>query len=225
VVGTASVSIENVVASGEVGWLVDSDVAAVRLQTVRLEGTAGLMRNTGLPEGWPIHCAVNESSGNCGPIGDGRFSDILIDVSNSYGRAPANHTAIFFGKPDQLHLIGGTIGSRVLIGNNSTVYDVGMRFQERAGQPAGIVQMPNTTGGRIFSMTPHAARTTSTSAAPDAMPVVAGATTSPADDDADPDDDKRIVALEAELSQLRRDVDSLLANTKSTESDNQWEGM
>jgi hypothetical protein len=37
------------------------------------------------------------------------------------------------------------------------VYDVGMRFQRRAGQPAGIVQMPNTSGGKIFSMTPHAA--------------------------------------------------------------------
>ena len=64
------------------------------VQTVRLEGTAGLMRTTGLPEGWPTHCGSTGGNwsnqpigGNCGPIGDGRFSDILIDVSNSYGPA------------------------------------------------------------------------------------------------------------------------------------------
>ena len=47
--GMPSVVVERVVASGAVGWLVDSDGGAVRLQSVRLEGRAGLVRNTGLP--------------------------------------------------------------------------------------------------------------------------------------------------------------------------------
>ena len=36
----------------QVGWLVDSDTGAVRMKSVRLEGTAGIMRNTGLPQAW-----------------------------------------------------------------------------------------------------------------------------------------------------------------------------
>ena len=95
--GAPSAVIERVVASGHVSgsWLVDSDGGAVRLQNVRLEGIAGLMRNTGVPGAWPARCA-NASSTNCGPIEDGRFTDILIDVSNSYGpdSKPLDNTAI-----------------------------------------------------------------------------------------------------------------------------------
>ena len=74
--GQPSVVIDRVVASGHVGWLVDSDAGAVRMQSTRLEGQAGLVRNTGIPYAWDSHD---------GPIADGRFTDILIDVSNTYG--------------------------------------------------------------------------------------------------------------------------------------------
>lgn len=99
--GQPSVVVERVVASGHHGWLVDSDCGAVRLHTVRLEGQAGLMRNTGVPGAWPAACD-SPATGNCGPIADGRFTDILIDVSNSYGNGkstPLNNTAISFVSP------------------------------------------------------------------------------------------------------------------------------
>jgi hypothetical protein len=53
------------------------------------------MRNTGVPGAWPTKCA-NASATNCGPIADGRFTDMLIDVSNSYGptNKPLDNTAI-----------------------------------------------------------------------------------------------------------------------------------
>jgi hypothetical protein len=68
--GDPSVVIDRVVASGHVGWLVDSNSGAVRMQSVRLEGEAGIMRNTGLPGAWADQCA-NATSTNCGPIVDG----------------------------------------------------------------------------------------------------------------------------------------------------------
>jgi len=93
--GNPSVVIDRVVASSHQGWLVASNGGGVRMQSVRLEGEAGIVLNTGLPEAWPAHCA-NASATNCGPIIDHRFDDILIDVSNSYGPSsrPANDTAV-----------------------------------------------------------------------------------------------------------------------------------
>jgi hypothetical protein len=109
------------------------------------------MRNTGVPYAWPATCP-NASSGNCGPIADGRFTDILIDVSDTYGHAggqPANDTAISFDKPGQLHLIGGNIGSRVMVGNQSSVYQVGVRFQ----YGGHIAASEHTSGAKVYSLT------------------------------------------------------------------------
>ena len=176
--------IEKVTAGSHTGWLVDSDCAAVRMQSVRLEGQAGIMRNTGVPYAWPTTCP-NASSGNCGPIADGRFTDILIDVSDTCecrsstvtsayasllsppafchapsshcagnavdghaGGRPANDTAISFDKPGQLHLIGGNIGSRVMLGNKSSVYQVGVRFQ----YGGHIAASENTSGATVYAM-------------------------------------------------------------------------
>ena len=94
-------------------------------------------------------CA-NASSINCGPLTDGRFTDILIDVSNSYGAAsqPANDTAVLFNKPGQLHLIGGTVGSRVVVGNGTSVFDVGVRWQN-GGR---VAQAEGTAGAKVYGM-------------------------------------------------------------------------
>jgi hypothetical protein len=150
--GQPSVVIDRIVASGNVGWLVDSDTAAVRLQGVRLEGQSGIMRNTGVPGAWPAACA-DETSTDCGPIADSRFADILIDVSNSYGTTsrPANDTAIQFDRPGQLHLIGGTIGSRVMTGNSSAVFDVGARFQHGGH----IAAAEGTSGAKVYGLQEH----------------------------------------------------------------------
>ena len=101
----------------------------------------------GLPGAWPITCK-SSLSGNCGPVADGRFTDILIDVSNTYGRKPINDVAIEFVRPGQLHLIGGSIGSRVLVGNNTDVFDVGVRWQNGGH----IATAENTSGAKIFGL-------------------------------------------------------------------------
>ena len=138
------------------------------MQSVRLEGIAGVMRNTGVPGAWPAHC-TNDSSTNCGPIADGRFTDILIDVSNSYGpdNKPQDNTAIScvpahlavvliglnvsdlnlcrftrsnmivmlwasftrYEKPGGLHLIGGSLGGNVVLGNETNLYSMGVRYE------------------------------------------------------------------------------------------------
>lgn len=188
--GQPSVVIERLVASSHVGWLVDSDCGAVRMQSTRLEGQAGLMRNTGLPYAWQPVCA-NASSENCGPIADGRFTDILIDVSNSYGSAskPANETAISFDKPAELHLIGGSIGSNVVVGNGSVVYDVGVRWQSGGH----IAQAAGTAGAKIFGMQQQPP--------PPPLSTAAGGGTAPAPATEGP--------LRAEVAQLRADLEAL----------------
>ena len=182
--GAPSAVIERVVASGHVSgsWLVDSNAGAVRLQSVRLEGIAGVMRNTGVPGAWPTKCA-NASATNCGPIADGRFTDMLIDVSNSYGptNKPLDDTAIScaipcvvfsccmlviqriqhiivctlyyayrfarYVKPGELHLLGGSFGGNVVLGNGTNLYSMGVRCEF----------LTSTTTGALYSSFPFAA--------------------------------------------------------------------
>lgn len=55
---------------------------------------------------------------------------------------PVNNTAIQYEKPAPLHLIGGSIGSNVVVGNGTIIYDVGVRWQNGGH----IVQGAGTTG-------------------------------------------------------------------------------
>eukprot|EP00039_Didymoeca_costata_P022720 m.5076 g.5076 ORF g.5076 m.5076 type:complete len:84 (-) comp3194_c0_seq2:674-925(-) len=67
-----------------------------------MSGNAGIMRNTGVPLGCEVlHCA---------PMSDPRFTDMLIDVSNSYARLPRSQPAVEFYKPAPLTIIGGNYG-------------------------------------------------------------------------------------------------------------------
>ena len=55
---------------------------------------------------------------------------------------------ISYNKPGNLQLIGGSIGSRVVVGNGTTVSDVGVRWQNGAG----IVQAEGTAGAQTFGL-------------------------------------------------------------------------
>ena len=129
--GGPSVVVANVVSSSSNrgSWLVDSNGPAAHLSHVRLEGSTGIYRNTGLwgaPEGGT-------------PSADPRFMSILIDVSNSYSEKlqPAHGDAIFFAPPSQLILQGCSIGANVSLGGNTTAVNIGTRFALPGGVPSG----------------------------------------------------------------------------------------
>ena len=62
------------------------------------------------------------------------------------GGAPRSQ--ISYNKPGNLQLIGGSVGSRVVVGNGTTVSDVGVRWQNGAG----IVQAEGTAGAQTFGL-------------------------------------------------------------------------
>lgn len=150
--GSPSVVIANMVPSSQTGWFADSNGPAIRMHNVRLEGGAGLLRNTG-------------------EIPDPRFTDLMVDCSNSYGprdskyRPAYNDTVVLFQQPARLTMIGGSLGADVVLGNNATVYDVGVRFQ----YGGAFRQQSNTTGARIFGLverTPPVATTSDEATSP-----------------------------------------------------------
>lgn len=134
--GSPSVVIANMVPSSATGWFADSNGPAIRMHNVRLEAGAGLLRNTG-------------------EIVDPRFTDLMVDCSNSYGPKGSkygptyNGTAVLYQQPSMLTMIGGSIGADVVLGDNATVYDVGVRFQ----YGGAFRQQNGTTGARIFGLT------------------------------------------------------------------------
>ena len=154
--GGPSAIISHVVASSGSGWLIDSNGMAVHANHVRLEGQAGIYRNTGLyrPLSEPGQGPADDWAA-LRPGDDGRFQSMLYDVSNSYREDfhPADGSAILFAQPSALHLSGCSIGANVSLGTNSTVYDAGTRFAYPDGTRAGgFAQLRGTAGARILRM-------------------------------------------------------------------------
>lgn len=150
--GGPSVVIEHIVAASHYtsAWLVDSNGPSVRLTNVRCEGETGLVRNTGYsgPGNWPAWLQPSNRTVNPEPRADDRFTDMLYDVSNSYTPGSSQRSAIEFLKPGPLHLIGGSVGANVVLGNNSTVYDVGVRLQHGAK----YTQAAGTQGAQVMGL-------------------------------------------------------------------------
>ena len=149
--GGPSVRITNIVASSKKnkthdapGWLIDSNGPSVRLQGVRMEGNAGLSRNTGRPLG---------SMPTSQPIGSMRFQSILIDVNyaGNPSRLPRDGPVIQHDANDTLIVIGGSIGGSpgaVSLGTNTTAYDVGLRLL----YGASFAQLPGTIGAVVHRL-------------------------------------------------------------------------
>ena len=76
---------------------------------------------------------------------------MCVQVSNSYTAHTSQLSAIVFLKPGPLHIIGGSLGANVVLGNNSVVYDVGARFEHGAK----FVQAEDTAGAEILGMVPR----------------------------------------------------------------------
>jgi len=128
------------------GWLVDSNGPSVRLQGVRMEGNAGLVRNTGRPLGSPPEAQ---------PIASARFQTVLIDVN--YAGNPARliriGPIIQHDANDTLTIVGGSIGGggsprAVSLGTNTTAYVVGLRLL----YGGSFVQIPGTTGAVVHRL-------------------------------------------------------------------------
>lgn len=151
--GGPSVVMTNIVASSKKiktgdapGWLVDSNGPSVRLQGVRMEGNAGLVRNTGRPLGSPPEAQ---------PIASARFQTVLIDVN--YAGNPARliriGPIIQHDANDTLTIVGGSIGGggsprAVSLGTNTTAYVVGLRLL----YGGSFVQIPGTTGAVVHRL-------------------------------------------------------------------------
>jgi hypothetical protein len=152
--GGPSVVIDKLVAASHypASWLVDSNGPSVRLTNVRCEGVTGLVRNTGEhgPGNWPAWLDPDNRTVNPEPRADARFSDMLYDVSNSY-EPHTKQVAVVFNKPGPLHITGGSLGANVVLGNNSAVFDIGVRFEHGAK----FIQAEGTIGAQIFGLVPR----------------------------------------------------------------------
>ena len=118
------------------------------------------------------------------------------DYSGSASK-PANDTAISFDKPAELQLIGGSIGSNVVVGNGSTIVEVGVRWQSGGH----IAQAAGTAGAKVLGLQQQPAPPLHVHAAAveDASDGAFSATAPAHDDD----------TLRAEVAQLRSEVEAL----------------
>ncbi len=96
-------------------WLVDAYHSPVRLQNVRMEGCAGLLRS--------------------GPRGgrNSRFNDLLIDV-NAVSIGGVSGNVIEYDRQNTLVMIGGTLEGPVALGQNATCHVVGTTFMRFPGR-------------------------------------------------------------------------------------------
>ena len=129
------------------------------------------------------------------------YTDILIDVSNNYcggGCKPENNTAILYDTNaggGNLHLIGGTIGANLVVGDGTRVFDVGVNWVGACGHAcsAQMEQWNGTSGGRVFSLTQQ------------------GETSARRDDET--------AALRAEVASLRDELRALSEHVRTLKSD------
>jgi hypothetical protein len=96
-------------------WMVDALYAPVRLEHVRMEGCAGVIRAA--PPGSP----------------NSRFADILIDV-NAVSVGGLNGSAIEYLRAGPLVMIGGTFAGPIGLGQNAVCHAVGVRFVSEPGK-------------------------------------------------------------------------------------------
>jgi len=103
-------------------WLIDARYAPVRIEYVRLEGCAGVMRS--------------------GPQGayNGRFNDLLIDV-NAVSIGGVSGHAIEYNRLNTLVLIGGTFEGQIALGQDASCQVIGTRFNRYPGRTRnGIIR-------------------------------------------------------------------------------------
>jgi len=102
-------------------WMIDSNWAPVRLEHVRMEGSAGVLRVTARG------------------MRNGRFNDMLIDV-NSVTTGNVGGYAIEYHKGGPIYFIGSTFEGPVGLGQNTICYSVGARFHNRQRKMSGFIR-------------------------------------------------------------------------------------
>jgi len=109
-------------------WLIDAWFAPVRIEYVRLEGSAGFMRS-GPQDAY-----------------NGRFNDVVIDA-NAVSIGGVSGHVIEYNRRNTLVLIGGTLEGQVALGQDAQCQVIGTRFNSHPGRtrtaiiPKGV-QLP-----------------------------------------------------------------------------------
>jgi len=115
--GSASCIISNVEAHmhDPRTWLIDAHYAPVRLEHVRMEGCAPVLR--------------------AGPRGskNSRFNDILIDI-NAVSIGGVTGHVIEYDRQNSLTLIGGTFDGPIALGDNASCHVLGVTFMSHSGR-------------------------------------------------------------------------------------------
>jgi hypothetical protein len=120
--GAPDMTFYNLVAAcaAPASWVIDTNFGTVRVYTARIEGSNGIFRH----------------SSN---IGTSRFSDLLVDV-NATSPGGLNGNVIEYLAPGPLHLIGGNFEGNIALGDNTVVYNMGVRFVHRRDVFPGMVR-------------------------------------------------------------------------------------
>ena len=127
--GGPQISMRDVVSScNSGGWLVDSNGPSARLHEIHLEGSCGVLRNTGVVA--PPSLAAASLPMDVLHITQIRQPSLLVNVgaSNSpNGRnLSANEPSVFYDAPGTLIVQGGSYGGDIVLGTNASAWSVGV---------------------------------------------------------------------------------------------------
>ena len=133
------------------GWLVDSNGPSARMHEVHLEGSCGVLRNTGIvaPPTGPAGLHRPPSADHTAQV---RESSLLVNVSainSPNGRNVSAATpSVFFDAPGTLILQGGSFGGGIELGDNASAWSLGVHL----APGAAFAQRQGTKGATVYEM-------------------------------------------------------------------------